>query len=194
VALRGGDDTAEDRPNAHREETDTFLTQIKASYERVWSQREDLRSEVMRLQEQARENSRLRAQLERIEPQFEELQKADQLLRSTLVSAERTTEKLKDDARTEAETTVSRARKRADELNTKAESERRRLERKIEELEEITNRTKENCRELLVQALEAIERSEALKAPKAEPKARAKPKPEPQLPTPLGQLTDALPN
>ena len=152
-----------------REETDTLLTQIQASYERVWSEREELRAEVMRLQEQARENAQLRAQLEGIEPEFEKLQKVDQLLRSALVYAERTTEKLKEDARVEAETTVSRARKKADELNAKAEGERRRLEREIEELEEITNRTKENCRELLVQALEAIERSEALKAPKAEP-------------------------
>ena len=179
AALRGYD----------REETDTLLTQIKASYERVWSEREELRSEVTRLQERARENDQLRAQLDEIEPEFEKLQKVDQLLRSALVYAERTTEKLKEDARAEAETTVSRARKKADELNAKAEGERRRLEREIEELEEITNRTKENCRELLLQALEAIERSEA---PKAEPEA--KPKPEPQLPTPLGQLTDALPD
>jgi cell division initiation protein len=182
AALRGYD----------RDETDTLLTQIQASYERVWSEREELRSEVTRLQEQARENDQLRAQLEGIEPEFEKLQKVDQLLRSALVYAERTTEKLKEDARAEAETTVSRARKKADELNAKAEGERRRLEREIEELEEITNRTKENCRELLLQALEAIERSEALKAPKAE--TEAKPKPEPQLPTPLGQLTDALPD
>ena len=181
-ALRGYD----------RAETDTLLTQIKASYERVWSEREELRAEVMRLQEQARENDQLRAQLEGIEPEFEKLQKVDQLLRSALVYAERTTEKLKEDARAEAETTVSRARKKADELNTKAETERRRLEREIEELEKITNRTKENCRKLLLQALEAIERSEALKAPKGEPKAKAEP--ERQLPTPLGQLTDALPD
>jgi cell division initiation protein len=179
AALRGYD----------REETDTLLTQIQASYERVWSEREELRSEVTRLQDQARENDQLRAQLDEIEPEFEKLQKVDQLLRSALVYAERTTEKLKEDARAEAETTVSRARKKADELNAKAEGERRRLEREIEELEEITKRTKENCRELLLQALEAIERSEA---PKAEPKATAKP--EPQLPTPLGQLTDALPD
>ena len=182
AALRGYD----------RDETDTLLTQIQASYERVWSEREELRSEVTRLQEQARENDQLRAQLDEIEPEFEKLQKVDQLLRSALVYAERTTEKLKEDARAEAETTVSRARKKADELNAKAEGERRRLEREIEELEEITNRTRENCRELLVQALEAIERSEAPKAPEEEPMAKAKP--EPQLPTPLGQLTDALPD
>jgi cell division initiation protein len=174
-ALRGYD----------REETDALLHQIQASYERVWSEREELRAEILRLQEQARENEQLRAQLDRIEPEFEELQKVDQLLRSALVSAERTTEKLKEDARTEAETTVSRARKRADELNTKAENERRRLEREIEELEQVTNRTKENCRQLLVQALETIERSETMMAPKQEPK---------KLPSPLEQLTDAVPD
>lgn len=171
-----------------REETDALLAQIQASYERVWTEREELRAEVMRLQEQARENDQLRAQLERIEPELEELRKVDHLLRGALVSAERATERLKEDARAEAETTVSRARKHADELNTKAESERRRLEREIEELEEITNRTKENCRELLLNALEAIERSEALTAPAPEAKPKKK------LPTPLGQLTDALPD
>ena len=128
AALRGYD----------REETDTLLTQIKASYERVWTEREELRAEVMRLQAQARENDQLRAELERIEPELEELKGIDQLLRDALVSAERTTEKLKEDARAEAETTVSRARKKADELNAKAEGERRRLEHEIEELEEIT--------------------------------------------------------
>jgi cell division septum initiation protein DivIVA len=56
AALRGYD----------REETDTLLTQIKASYERVWDEREELRAEVMRLQAQARENGQLRAELERI--------------------------------------------------------------------------------------------------------------------------------
>jgi cell division initiation protein len=173
-ALRGYD----------REETDVLLHQIQASYERVWSEREELRAEVVKLQEQTRENEHLRAELERIEPEFGELQKVDQLLRSALVSAERTTEKLKEDARAEAETTVKQARKRADTLNAKAESERRRLQQEIEELEETTRQTKERCRELLAQALEAVERSEVLTTPKQEPK---------KLPSLLEQLTDALP-
>ena len=66
AALRGYD----------REETDTLLTQIKASYERVWEEREELRAEVMRLQAQARENGQLRAELERIEPELEELKES----------------------------------------------------------------------------------------------------------------------
>ena len=167
-ALRGYD----------REETDALLAEIKASYERVWSEREDLRAEVMRLQGQARENDQLRAELERIEPELEELKGVDQLLRGALVSAERTTEKLKQDARAEAELTVKRARKHADELNTKAESDRRRLEQELEELEETTRQTKERCRELLTAALEAIERSDSrgrarLRAAKASCAARA---------------------
>jgi cell division initiation protein len=171
-ALRGYD----------REQTDELLEQIKASYERVWSEREELRSEVLRLQEQARENDRLRAQLERIEPELEELKKVDQLLRGALVSAERTTEKLKQDARTEAETTVKAARKHADELNTKAEEDRHRLEQEIERLEAIAARTKDECRALLEGALEAIDDSEALMAPKEEGR---------KLPTPLEHLGEA---
>jgi cell division initiation protein len=174
-ALRGYD----------RDETDALLRQIQASYERVWDERDELRADVLRLQEQTRENDHLRAELERIEPELGELQKVDQLLRSALVSAERTTEKLKEEARAEAETVVKQARKRAEGLNTKAESDRRKLEQEIAELEETTKRTKEKCRELLTQALEAVERSEVLIAPKQQPK---------KLPSPLEQLTDALPD
>ena len=168
-----------------REETDALLHQIQASYERVWSEREELRSEVLRLQEQARESDQLRARLERIEPELEELQKVDQLLRSALVSAERTTEKLKEEARVEAETTVKRARKRADALNTKAESDRQRLKQEIEELEEATKQTKEKCRELLMHAVEALDRTVVPTAPKQQSK---------KLPSLLEQLTDALPD
>ena len=171
-ALRGYD----------REETDALLAEIKASYERVWSEREDLRAEVMRLQGQARENDQLRAELERIEPELEELKGVDQLLRGALVSAERTTEKLKQDARAEAELTVKRARKHADELNTKAEGDRRRLEQELEELEETTRQTKERCRELLTAALEAIERSASVAELDSEQQ---------KLPAPLGHLNDA---
>jgi cell division septum initiation protein DivIVA len=171
-ALRGYD----------REETDTLLGQIKASYERVWEEREELRAEVMRLQAQARENGQLRAELERIEPELEELRKVESLLRGALVSAERTTAKLKDEARSEAETTVERARKHADELNTKAENDRDRLEQELEELEETTRQVRERCREFLVQALEAIERSDSLTALGSEQQ---------ELPAPLGHLNDA---
>lgn len=172
AALRGYD----------REETDTLLTHIKTSYERVWADREELREEVMRLQAQARENDQLRAKLERIEPELDELKGIDQLLRDALVSAERITEKLKQDARAEAELTVKQARKRADELNMKAESDRHRLEQELEELEKTTKRAKERCRELLTQALEVIERSDSPTALDSEQQ---------ELPAPLGHLNDA---
>jgi cell division initiation protein len=175
TALRGYD----------REETDELLGHIKASYERVWTEREELRSEILRLQEQVRENDQLRAELERIEPELKELQKVDHLLRGALVSTERTTEKLKEDARAEAETTVKRARKHADELNAKAEGDRSRLEQEIERLEAIAAKTKDECRELLERALEAIEDSEALIAPKDESR---------KLPTPLPHLKEASPD
>jgi cell division septum initiation protein DivIVA len=164
-----------------RAETDALLEQVKSSYLRVWSEREELRAEVLKLQEQARENDRLRAQLERVEPELQELQKVDQLLRSALVSTERTTEKLKEEARAAAETTVKAARKKADELNTQAEQERERLEQEIAKLEETTKQVRDRCRELLVQALEAIGESEAL----AKPKPRAQQK-KPAIP--LGEL------
>jgi hypothetical protein len=86
-----------------REETNALLSGIEASYERVWLEREELRAQVLQLQAVVREHDKLRAQLERIEPELEELRKVDSLLRSALVSAERTTEKLKQEARSEAE-------------------------------------------------------------------------------------------
>jgi cell division initiation protein len=158
-----------------RAETDAMLEQVKSSYQRVWSEREELRTEVLKLQEQARENDRLRAELERVEPELQELQKVDQLLRSALVSTERTTEKLKEEARAEAETTVKAARKKADELNTKAEQERQRLEEEIAQLEQTAKDVRDRCREVLVQALEAIGESETLTESK--PKAPGTKKP-----------------
>jgi cell division initiation protein len=161
-----------------REETNALLSGIEASYERVWLEREELRAQVLQLQDVVREHDKLRAQLERIEPELEELRKVDSLLRSALVSAERTTEKLKQEARSEAETAVRRARKRAEEINSRAQGKRRRLELEIERLEAVARRTKEDCRELLTQALEAMEGSAPAPAtPKEEPK---------KLPTPLG--------
>jgi cell division initiation protein len=165
-----------------REQTDALLSGIEASYERVWLEREELRAQVLQLQEEVREHDKLRAQLERIEPELDELRKVDSLLRSALVSAERTTEKLKQEARSEAETAVRRARKRADEINGRAQGKRRRLELEIERLEGVARRTKEECRELLTQALETIEGSAAPPAtPTEEPKEEPK-----KLPTPLG--------
>jgi cell division initiation protein len=172
TALRGYD----------REETDALLSEVEASYERVWLEREELRAQVLQLQQEVREHDELRAQLERIEPELEALRKVDNLLRSALVSAERTTEKLKQEARSEAETAVKRARKRADEINRRAQRKRRRLQLEIERLEAIARRTKEDCRELLTQALETLERPPASPAlPTGEPK---------KLPTPLGHLPE----
>jgi cell division initiation protein len=164
-----------------REATNSLLSEIEASYERVWQEREELRTQVLQLQQEVREHDKLRAQLERIEPELEELRKVDKLLRSALVSAERTAEKLKQDARSEGETAVRRARKRAEEINRRAQSKRRRHELEIERLEAIARHTKEDCRELLTQALETIERSAPPATPKREPK---------QLPTPLGHLPE----
>ena len=171
AALRGYD----------REETDTLLTQIKASYERVWEEREELRAEVMRLQAQSRENRQLRAELERIEPELVELREVQSLLRGALVSAERTTASSRT-TRDAKRRRPSIGRKHADELNTTAENERDRLEQQLEELEETTRQVRERCREFLVQALEAIERSDSLTALDSEQQ---------ELPAPLGHLNDA---
>src|SRR5256885_940812 len=49
TALRGYD----------REETDALLDEVEASYERVWLEREELRAQVLQLEERVREHDKL---------------------------------------------------------------------------------------------------------------------------------------
>jgi cell division initiation protein len=86
-----------------REPTERMFDEIVASFEDVWRERADLADKVEQLQ----------ADLAR----FREL---ETVLRTTLVSAEQTSETLKDQARREAELIVTEAQAAARELQRRA--------------------------------------------------------------------------
>ena len=120
------------------------LGQIADSYEEVWRQRADLADRVEELESLVTRNTEL-----------------ETLLRSTLVSAERTAQDLKEHARREAELIVSEAHAEAREVNRRSIAERERLRAE-------TSR----ARALLAAALETLDQAAASELsipPAAEP-------------------------
>ena len=93
-----------------RDPTERLFDEIVASFEDVWRERADLADKVEQLQ----------ADLVR----FREL---ESLLRTTLVSAERSAHELKDQAKREAELVVGEAHAEAREVTRAAAAERERL-------------------------------------------------------------------
>jgi cell division initiation protein len=90
-----------------RHPVDRLLTEVADSFEAVWRERADLTEKVERLEEDL--------------VRYREL---DQLLRTTLVSAERAAHQVKDQAKREAETIVAEARVEAREITRRAQAER----------------------------------------------------------------------
>src|SRR4051812_26270627 len=90
-----------------RSQVDRILIEIADSFEAVWRERADLADRVERLDEDL--------------VRYREL---DQLLRTTLVSAERAAHEVKDHAKREAETIVAEARVEAREITRRAHAER----------------------------------------------------------------------
>jgi cell division initiation protein len=120
-----------------RATVDELLDEIVESFEQVWRERADLADKV-----------------EQLEAEIVRFRELENLLRTTLVSAERASHELRDQARKEAELIVSEAQSEARRLTRDARSERERLAAE-------TNRIKA----VLRAALETIEQ-EATK-PKA---------------------------
>jgi cell division initiation protein len=120
-----------------RATVDELLDEIVESFEQVWRERADLADKV-----------------EQLEAEIVRFRELENLLRTTLVSAERASHELRDHARKEAELIVSEAQSEARRLTRDARSERERLAAE-------TNRIKA----VLRAALETIEQ-EATK-PKA---------------------------
>src|SRR4051794_35810448 len=90
-----------------RHPVDGLLTEVADSFETVWRERADLTEKVERLEEDLVRSG---------EP--------DQLLRTTLVGAERAAHEVKDQASREAETIVAEARVEAREITRGAQAER----------------------------------------------------------------------
>jgi cell division initiation protein len=122
-----------------RATVDDLLEDVVESFEQVWRERADLADKV-----------------EHLEAEIVRFRDLETLLRTTLVSAERASHELRDQARKEAELIVSEARQEARGVVREARSERERL---VTE----TNRT----RAVLRGALQMIEQE----APKAKPEA-----------------------
>jgi cell division initiation protein len=93
-----------------RAAVDTALAQIASSYEAVWQERMDLGDRVDELE---REVTRHR--------------EMEELMRTTLLTAERASQDMRDDARREASTVVEEAHREARAIMTDARRERERL-------------------------------------------------------------------
>ena len=90
--------------------TDRLLEEIAASFEDVWRERADLADKV-----------------EQLEGDLVRFRELESLLRTTLVSAEQASAQIRDQARREAEVTLTEARAEAREVQRRAFAENERL-------------------------------------------------------------------
>lgn len=90
---------------------DRLLTEIADSFEQVWRERADLADRV-----------------EELEAEVAKHRELEELLRATLVSAERAAQELKEQARREADLVVQEAHAEGRRITREAQAEKRRLE------------------------------------------------------------------
>jgi cell division initiation protein len=126
-----------------RATVDDLLDDIVESFEQVWRERADLADKV-----------------EQLEADLVRYREPESLLRTTLVSAERASHELREQARKEADLIVSEAQSEARRVTRDARSERERLAAESHRI-----------RAVLRAALETIEQETP--APKAEPGPKA---------------------
>ena len=129
--------------------TDDLLDRIVESYEGVWRERADLREELERMQ----------AELAR----FKEL---EVLLRNTLVSAERSADDIRGQARRGADLILEEARAKARETTVAAETERERVKAEIRRLKALESDMRAEYKAFLLRSLDRVEAdTEAREAP-----------------------------
>ena len=97
-----------------RKPVDTLLEEIADSFEQVWRERADLSD-----------------QLEEVETEAAKHRELEALLRSTLVSAERAAQDMKEQARRESDLIVQEAHAESRRVTREAAAEKRRLEEDI---------------------------------------------------------------
>ena len=122
-----------------RDTVDDLLDAVVESFEQVWRERADLTDKV-----------------EHLEAEIVRFKELESLLRTTLVSAERASHELRNQARKEAELIVSEAQSEARRVMRDARSERERLMGETQRIKAV-----------LRGALELVERE----GPKAKPEA-----------------------
>ena len=123
-----------------RRTVETLLEDIRLSYEEVWRDRADARDEIDRLESELARHKEL-----------------ETLLRNALVSAERSADELRAQARREADVIVEEARVRAREIASAAEGERERVRAEIRRLRALEADVRREYRAFLVGALDRLE-------------------------------------
>ena len=102
------------------EAVDRLLADIAEDFEEVWRQRADLFDKV-----------------EQLEHDLQRHRELENLLRTTLVSAERSAQELKDQARREADIIVAEAHGEARAVTRRAAAERERLDRELRRIQSL---------------------------------------------------------
>jgi cell division initiation protein len=123
-----------------RKATDELLTEVAESFEHVWRERADLRDEM-----------------EELESELSRQKELEQVLRNTLVSAERMADELRAQARREGDVIIAEARATARDIITGAESERERIRTEIRRLQEVETGLRADYRAFLLAALDRLE-------------------------------------
>jgi cell division initiation protein len=123
-----------------RRAVDALLEDIRLSYEDVWRERADAREEI-----------------ERLESELARYKELEVLLRNALVSAERSADELRAQARREAAVILEEARVRARAIASGAEAERERVRAEIRRLRALEADVRRDYRAFLVAALDRLE-------------------------------------
>ncbi len=119
---------------------DDLLDRIVESYEGVWRERADLREE-----------------LERMEGEIARFKELEVLLRNTLVSAERSADDIRSQARREADLILEEARAKARETTISAETERERVTAEIRRLKSLESDMRAEYKAFLLRSLDRVE-------------------------------------
>ena len=120
--------------------TNELLERIVESYEEAWRERADLRDE-----------------LERMEGEIARFKELEVLLRNTLVSAERSADDIRTQARREADLILDEARAKARETTVSAETERERVKAEIRRLKSLESDMRVEYKAFLLRSLDRVE-------------------------------------
>ncbi|HEX2505123.1 MAG TPA: DivIVA domain-containing protein [Gaiellaceae bacterium] len=123
-----------------RRAVDDLLDRIVGSYEGAWRERADLREE-----------------LERMDGELARFKELEVLLRNTLVSAERSADAIRGQARREADLILEEARAKARETAVAAETERERIGAEIRRLRSLESDMRSEYKAFLLRSLDRVE-------------------------------------
>jgi cell division initiation protein len=122
-----------------RQGVDTLLTEIADSFEGVWRERADLADKV-----------------ETLEADLQRHKELEGLLRTTLVSAERSANELREQARREADNIVAESHAEARAVSRRAAAERERLKGELRRIRALLSSALETVDEATADGREAV--------------------------------------